>query len=183
MQTLAELLAGLDGDAGGVTLQLAGEPGIGKSSLLGELADRARARGHTVLAGRAAEFEAELPFGVVCDAMDDWLFGLDGDRLETLAGGLARELAVVFPAFEPLAASHGPELREERYRAYRAVRALLAAVAADAPLVVILDDVQWADPGSVELMRHLLAHPPRGPVLLALGFRPAQISPQLSAAL
>ncbi len=183
LQALAELLDGLEPDAGGMTLQLAGEPGIGKSSLLGELAARARARGHTVLSGRAAEFEAELPFGVFCDAMDDWLVGLDRPRLEALAGGLARELAVVFPAFEPLAPDRGPELREERYRAYRAVRALLAATAADAPLVVVLDDVQWADPGSVELMSHLLAHPPRGRVLVALGFRPAQIAPQLSTAL
>ena len=159
---LLELLDALDGDGGGAVLQVAGEPGIGKSRLLSELADQARARGALVFAGRAAEFEAELPFGVVADALDDWLLGLDSPRLQALAGGQTAELAVALPAFEKLVASRAPELEQERYRAYRAVRALLTALAADAPVVLVLDDVQWADPGSIELLSHLLAHPPRG---------------------
>jgi DNA-binding NarL/FixJ family response regulator len=56
-------------------------------------------------------------------------------------------------------------------------------MAAEAPVVVALDDVQWADSGSVELISHLLAHPCRAPVLLALGFRPAQVPARLTVAL
>jgi DNA-binding CsgD family transcriptional regulator/tetratricopeptide (TPR) repeat protein len=89
----------------------------------------------------------------------------------------------VLPAFEVLAPDRPPRLKEERYRAYRALRSLLSAIAAEAPVVLALDDVQWADPGSEELACHLLAHPPRGAVLVALGLRPAQISPQLTTAL
>ena len=183
IEAISKLLDGLDADARGVTLQIAGEAGIGKSRLLKELCVTARDRGHLVLSGRAAEFEGELPFGAFVDALDDWLCGLQTARLTALAGGLAAELAVVFPAFDALASEHPPEMQEERFRAYRAVRGLLASMARDAPVVLVLDDVQWADPGSLELVRHLLAHPPRGAVLVALGFRPAQISRMLSSAL
>ncbi len=52
-------------------LGLVGEPGAGKTRLLGELAAEAARRGVVILAGRAAEFEQEMPFGVVVDALDD----------------------------------------------------------------------------------------------------------------
>ena len=90
----------------------------------------------------------------------------------------------MFPAFGALVSERAPELQqEERYRAYRAVRVLLSTLARDTPVVLVLDDVQWADPGSMELISHLLAHPCQGAVLVALGFRPAQVSPQLHGAL
>ena len=183
LRAIGDVLDALDGAALGTVAQIAGEPGIGKSRLLRELAAAARERGHVVLAGRAAEFEAELPFGVFADALDDWLLAQPADRLAALAGGSAAELAVVLPAFEALTDGRAPGLQQERYRAHRAVRHLLASLAGDVPLVLVLDDVQWADPGSVELLSHLLAHPPRGPVLLALGFRPAQLPGQLGVAL
>jgi DNA-binding CsgD family transcriptional regulator len=164
-------------------LAIAGDPGIGKSRLLDELRGAARARGYVVFEGRAAEFEGELPFGAFADALDDWLLGLDTTRRDVLAGGLAAELSGVFPAFEALAAEGRPGSAHERYRTYRAVRHLLSALAADGPVLLTLDDVHWADPGSVELLVHLLAHPPRAGVLLALGFRPAQIAAPLLGAL
>ena len=183
LAAIADALAALDGAPAGTVLQIAGEPGIGKSRLLGELAADARNRGCAVLCGRAAEFEAELPFGVFTDALDDWLLTQSTDRLAALAGGSAAELAIVLPAFDALRNGAAPGLQQERYRAHRAVRHLLTALAAEAPLVLALDDVQWADPGSVELLSHLLAHPPRGAVLLALGFRPTQLPAQLVVAL
>ena len=183
LDAIAELVDALAVDGTGAVLQVAGQPGIGKSRLLYELRLRARERGHLVLSGRAAEFEAELPFGVFGDALDDWLVALEPARRQALARGLADELAVVLPAFEVLATRRAPAVDQERYRAYRAVRTLLSALAADAPVVLVLDDVQWADPGSVELLGYLLAHPPRGEVMIALGFRPAQLSPQLHVAL
>jgi AAA ATPase domain len=72
-------------DAGGSrALGLWGEPGIGKSRLLGELGSRALARGHLVLAGRAAELERDVPFGLWVDALDSpvgalWGRGGGGD--------------------------------------------------------------------------------------------------------
>ena len=183
LSVLAEMLDALETAESALVLQVAGEPGIGKSRLLRELTSQAGTRGHLVLSGRAAEFEAEQPFGVFGDALDAWLVDQERERLEALASGLATELAMVFPAFGPLASARVQLQQEERYRAYPAVRGMLSSLARTAPFVVVLDDVQWADPGSVELMGHLLAHPCQGPVLLALAYRPAQISSRLSAGL
>ena len=52
-------------------LELVGEPGIGKTRLLGELASRADAAGHLVLSGSASELERELPFWIFVDALDE----------------------------------------------------------------------------------------------------------------
>jgi tetratricopeptide (TPR) repeat protein/DNA-binding CsgD family transcriptional regulator len=184
LREMARLLDALDAGTDGLVLQVAGQAGVGKSRLLAELGSSARERGQLVLAGRAAEFEGELPFGVFVDALDDWLASLGHAHLAMLAGGLAGELAVVFPALEALVrGERPPELWEERFRAYRAVRALLSALASDAPVVLVLDDVHWADPASLELICHLLAHPPLGSVLVVLGFRPAQLPAALTSAL
>ena len=73
----------------------------------------------------------------------------------------------------------GDLIEAERYRLHRAVRELLETVADRAGLVLLLDDVHWADDGSVELLGYLLRHPPRGPVLLAVACRPRQASRRL----
>ena len=183
LSLITEMLDALEAADDALVLQVAGDPGIGKSRLLGELASQAGVRGHLVLSGRAADFEAEQPFGVFGDALDGWLLDQERERLEVLASGLAAELAMVFPAFGPLASARVELQQEERYRAYRAVRGMLSSLARTAPIVLVLDDVQWADPGSIELIGHLLAHPCQGPVLVALAFRPAPASARLSAAL
>ena len=172
----------LDGGGAMGVVQVAGAPGIGKSRLLAELAARAEARYHVVLAGRASEFERDLPFGVFVDAVDDYLASLDAARLAALTSRLP-ELTAAFPALAVPTGRGQPVLQAERYRIHRAVRTALEELAAPEPLVVMLDDVHWADPASVELLAHLVAHPPQGPVLIVVAFRPAQIPPQLGAAL
>src|SRR5918994_7669410 len=57
-------------------LELVGEPGIGKTRLLAELAARADDRGHLVLSGSASELERDLPFSVFVDALDEYVRGL-----------------------------------------------------------------------------------------------------------
>src|SRR5215813_8213423 len=97
---LAELDRGLDRLGAGKPwfVQIIGEPGIGKSRLLLELARRARARDYLVLAGRAAEFEQDLPFAVLRDACNDYL-GSIGRRLRaSLRAETLSELAAVFPS-------------------------------------------------------------------------------------
>src|SRR4051794_10233692 len=66
-------------------LVIEGEPGIGKTRLLSELAKRADARGCTVLGGSASELERELPFWVFVDALDEYVTGLDPRVLASLS--------------------------------------------------------------------------------------------------
>ena len=93
------------------------------------------------------------------------------------------ELAHVFPSLTALATEHDVALQHERYRSHRAVRALLEQLASTQSLVLVLDDLHWADSASVELLGALLRRPPAAAVLLALAVRPRQVPERLSVAL
>ncbi len=163
-------------------LALVGEPGIGKTSVMERLSELASGRGWLVLAGRAAEFERELPFGVLVDALDDHLATLDQRRLERAGGERLAELAAIFPSLDGPPAPEGA-LQAERYRAHRAVQELLDGLAVGRPLLLSLDDLHWADQASLEVVASLLRRPPDGPVLLACSFRPAPAPAFLESAL
>src|SRR3954454_824711 len=164
------------------SLELVGEPGIGKTRLLAELAARADARGYLVLSGRAGELELDLPFWVFVDALDEYVHGLDPHRLENVEDDVRAELATVFPSLAGLATGRTTAIQHERYRSHRAVCTLLETLAQSQPLVLVLDDVHWADPASVELLGALLHRPPAAQVLVALAARPRQLSKRLGAA-
>ncbi len=171
-------------------LALVGEPGAGKTRLLGELAAAAALRELATGWGRAAEFEQELPFGAVVDALDDQVEALLPGLTERLGADTSALLATVLPSVRALspgpaaAAASGPGSDlTSRLRVYRAMRRLLEDLAVTDGLVLILDDVHWADSASIELLDHLVRHPPRGRVLVAIAYRPAQASARLAALL
>jgi DNA-binding NarL/FixJ family response regulator len=177
-QMLEELNRGAPG-----AVELVGEPGIGKTRLLSELAARAELRGHLVLAGSASELERELPFSVFVHALDEYVESLDPNVLSTLDEDVLAELAHVLPSLSALAAGRAVALQHERYRSHRAVRALLEQLAQTRPLVLLFDDFQWADPASLELFGALLRRPPAAAVLTAIALRPRQTPERLSSAL
>ena len=164
-------------------IELVGEPGIGKTRLLSELAARAELRGHLVLSGSASELERELPFSVFVHALDEYVESLDPNQFSTLDDDVQAELAHVLPSLSALAAGRAVALQHERYRSHRAVRALLEHLAQTRPLVLVLDDFHWADSASVELLGALLRRPPAAAVLTAVALRPRQTPERLAAAL
>jgi DNA-binding CsgD family transcriptional regulator len=152
-------------------LEVIGEPGIGKSRLLTELGRRAEQRGWLVLEGRAAEYERDVPFGLLLDALNDYLRSLDPALLRALGDEALAELAPIFPALAPLGVDRATaRLPAERYRAHYAIRALLERLAARQPLVLALDDVHWADEASIEAVAHLLRRL-RGPLMAVVAAR------------
>ncbi len=196
MAKVAEQLVGRSAEVGSLEHALAdlesgeaayvaliGEPGIGKTRLLAELCARGDERGCIVLAGSASELESDLPFAVFVDALDEYVAGLDPGRLATIEDEVGAELAQVLPSLSGLAREGAPSLQDERYRAHRAIRELLERIAATKPLLVVLDDVHWADPASVELVGALLRRPPSAAVLMVVAARPRQLPERLATAL
>lgn len=163
---------------------VSGEPGIGKSSLVAELAQRGEAAGCLVLYGRATELERDFPFGLLVDAVDPYLRSIDAHSFDRLAAEELTELAAVFPALRSLAPStSAPTTAAERFRALYAARELLERLAAPRPLLVTLDDVQWSDGASLEFIGHLLRRPPEAAVMIAATVRRGQEPPRLAAAI
>ena len=181
--SIERVLGELDRAAPGA-LELVGEPGIGKTRLLTELAARAEQRGQLVLSGigvgaraRPAVLRLRGCAGRV----------RRGPRPEAARAPRRRRAGASSPTSSRrcLRSRRGREvaLQHERYRSHRAVRALLEHLAATKPLVLVLDDLHWADSASVELLGALLRRPPAAAVLMALALRPRQMPERLSAAL
>lgn len=182
---IVALEASLDrvGEHRSAFVHVTGEPGIGKTRLLAETCRLADDRKCLVLEGRGAEFEQEVPFGVFLDALEDYVASLNPRLLEPVPEDQRRELSSVFPALEPSVGGPAAQLEPERYRLHRAVRELLTVLAAGRPLVLSLDDLHWADAGSIELIAHLLRRPPVASILVLLASRPAQTPQGLQRAL
>jgi DNA-binding CsgD family transcriptional regulator/tetratricopeptide (TPR) repeat protein len=176
-EALASALASLrEGGSGIVAIE--GEPGIGKSRLLAHL--EATADGCTVLAGRASEFEADVPYALWTEALDRHLADAGERRLSRLGLADPAALGIALPALTDLA---GEPAGGDRHRTHRALRDLLERLAGARPLVLCLDDVHWADSASVEALSALIRRPASGRVLLAVAAREGQVPRALAGAL
>lgn len=152
-------------------LALVGEPGAGKTRLLAELEKLADAQGCLTLWGRAAEFEQIMPFSALVDALDGHLESVEND--DPL-------LASVFPALGATAEPSDDVSALARYRLYRSVAQLLTKIARPAGLVLVLDDVHWADEATIEFLDHVSRHSPRARLMVVVAYRPKQAPPRLA---
>ncbi|MET0973851.1 MAG: ATP-binding protein, partial [Thermoleophilaceae bacterium] len=101
-EAIDDALERLRAGTGGI-VAIEGEPGIGKSRLLAHLAESATAEGCTVLAARASEYEADLPYALWTEALDGDLAELGDRRLSRLGLTDPGALAATLPALAPLA--------------------------------------------------------------------------------
>jgi ABC-type oligopeptide transport system substrate-binding subunit/class 3 adenylate cyclase len=192
MSQLEEAASALAAGSGAVII-LAGEPGIGKSRLVAELHDRLSAAGASPPAqwieGRCLSYGESLPYWPFRDLLRNWL-GVSADEPQLRAQiALRRRIEALFPDeqpeiypylaslleldLEPDARARLAELSPEaqQYRTWEVVGRLLTRLAADAPLVVVLEDLHWADPTSLGLAERLLSATEEAAVLLLLTHR------------
>ena len=179
---LAELHAAFDASTAGppVVAMLHGRSGMGKSAVAGrfllEVATRTDA---LVLSGRCYEREA-VPFKAVDQVMDElcrWLGRLPEDEAFGILPQDVQALARLFPvlrnvrAVAALPESDVADRIELRRTAFAAMKDLLGAIARRRPLVIHVDDLQWGDADSVQLLEAILAAPAPPPLMLLCGHR------------
>jgi len=152
---LAQLVAALDRVGAGrtVVVSLTGEPGVGKTRLLGALLAQVPGRGGSVVAGRAHEPESGRPYGAWIDALR-----------RAAGGGPAPDLS-------------GASATRSREQLFASVQAFLAGLAA--PVAIAFDDVQWLDEASAELLHYVARTACAGaagpPLLVAVAARSGEI--------
>ena len=143
---------------GGRIVLLAGDAGIGKTTLAAELARRVHDAGAIVLAGRSPR-ETVVPYQPFLEALRHWALNAALTDLRASTREYGSELARLIPELRrrapdlPPPASDEPET--ERYRLFEAVVGLLTELSRSAPVLLVLDDLQWADRPTLLLLRHL----------------------------
>jgi len=158
-ETIAGCLrAALDGRR--QVVLLAGEPGAGKTRLAEDALDQAGQLGLAVAVGRASEDEGSPPY---------WSF------LQVF-----RALALTEP---PELAGGGGDGNRDRFRLFEATADALADAAAPGGLLVVLDDLQWADPATLRLLVHIASAVTPARLTLMATYRDTEVGEPLSAAL
>jgi ATP/maltotriose-dependent transcriptional regulator MalT len=162
---------------------VSGEPGIGKTVLIGEVLARSRALGYETFSGRGSELERHVPFAAFVDALEAAAASISPRQRALLSRDVLVLAATVFPALEndreePV----GARPRDYDTLVLQALHALLKVLAHERPMVLALDDLHWADPTSVDLICRLLHRGLADRSLLLLASRPGQSEPRVRAA-
>ncbi|MGW0608280.1 AAA family ATPase [Streptomyces sp. NPDC002640] len=176
-------------------VELVGDPGSGKTKLLAELMEEARARGYAVAHGRATELDQAVTLHSIT-ATFDCRSVLEASRdLPHDAAALVRAIwaqssvhtrdrnADPDGAEKACEKSGSHEMELSRGLLLPAMRGLLERIARDRPTVLILDDCHWVDHYSAELIDYLIRYPVNAQLLIVLSHRPRQMFPWLRSAL
>ncbi len=168
------LHAFVDGAArgeGGVVF-LAGEAGIGKTRLGEETAAYAALRGARVLRGRSYQGQGAVPYAPWIEMLREFVREAPRELLYKVSGTYAADLGKLVPELlEKVGPAPTPTLGhpdQERLRLFEAVKELCLLLSQETPLLLFLDDLNWADPSSLELL-HYVARRASGSFLLILG--------------
>jgi tetratricopeptide (TPR) repeat protein/transcriptional regulator with XRE-family HTH domain len=174
---LVGLLAKLGAGSGHVVL-VEGEPGIGKSRLIRELARHGHARGAAILATNCYEIESAMPYQPVIDLVTQALELAPGLVLQKLPPVSLAEIAALVPAVAqraavPMLSADFPEARQARL--FGAIVQLFAALAAGRQLVAIVDDLQWTDDASAQFLHYLARQAASAPLLVLYAYRDEEL--------
>jgi tetratricopeptide (TPR) repeat protein len=163
----------------GSIAMLQGEPGIGKSRTIAEFSDLAGHRGALVLYGSCHDGEWQPPYGPFAEAITTYVRQAQPAEIAAVLGSKAAILARIAPALREimvdLAEPAALDKEEERFRLFDAVSQFLVEVARRTPLVLVLDDLHWADRGTVGMLNHVAHTVAANSMLLIGAFRDAEV--------
>ena len=183
---LEGLVAALDGVGEGraAIVVVSGEAGIGKTRLLEAFAERAIERGATVLVGGCLDLADDgLPYAPLTEALRTYLRGLKPERLAAVLGPARDDIARLLPAIGPIASPPkavddmapeqvgDPRTGLDQARLFGLVLGLLGGLGAEAPTVLVFEDVHWVDRSTRDLVSFLARNLDRERLLLILTVR------------
>jgi DNA-binding CsgD family transcriptional regulator len=158
-----------------------GEPGIGKTRLLEEMAARAARTGAVVLWGGASAVEGMPPYLPFLEALGGYIQVTAPDRLRDQIGPAAPILVTILPELAvrlgEFPDGHPLPAEQARLRLFEAVGGFLTGIAASASggLLLVLDDLQWADATSLDLLCHIARRRPCARMLILGAYRAGEI--------
>jgi DNA-binding NarL/FixJ family response regulator len=178
LERLSGAFAGVVDGCRPATRIVAGDAGIGKTRLIGEFIHQTERAGARALIGDCVQVgETGLPFGPIVSALRPLVHGESPRRLDALLGHGRGELARLLPDLGASNGSDGGELLHPRSavasqaRLFEVVYGLLRRLADEAPLVVVLEDLHWADPSTRDLLRFLVRSARGARILFVVSYR------------
>ena len=164
----------------GSTVIVGGEAGIGKSRLLAHLAEKARARGATVLGGACLPAgSGAIPYAPFVEALRGLTRAVEPARLAALLGPARHEVARLLPEVAPRAEETPSRLEYDRAgqtRLFEAVLGVIERQARGGPVVLVVEDIQWADDGTRGLLGFLSRNLRDAAVLLLVSLRTGEMA-------
>ncbi|MFN2587163.1 MAG: AAA family ATPase [Actinomycetota bacterium] len=171
-------LGRLDEGRGGLVV-IGGEPGVGKTRLAEELIRDAAARGFRTLTGRCYEMESPPPYGPFVEVLEAASREVDPATFRVALGPSAGEVAKVLPQLRHTYDDIPPPLelppQQERRYLFNSIRDFIERASSVKPLVVLFDDVHWADDASLQLMGHIAPELADMPVLVIATYRDVEL--------
>jgi DNA-binding CsgD family transcriptional regulator/tetratricopeptide (TPR) repeat protein len=161
-------------EAGAPIHQLvAGEAGVGKSRLVGEMSAMASARGMRVLFGGCADIgDGGVPYGPIVEALRGLVRELDDDQLDAVIGTAKPDLARLVPSLGPAAATDATIQTESlQARLLDAVLGVLQRLSEISPVLFVVEDLHWADPATRDTIAFLIRQLRTDRVALVMTFR------------
>ncbi|MEQ1693828.1 MAG: AAA family ATPase, partial [Gemmatimonas sp.] len=154
----------------GVALLVSGDGGVGKTRLMSELARSATDGRWHVMVGRAYALETAIPYAPFADACESVLAAMDGNLLLRLTRGDRAVLTALAPSMGGSATAEarasGASAAEQHVRLHAGILQLFARLAERQPLLLVLENLQWADGSSIELFHFLARQLSRQRILL-----------------
>jgi predicted ATPase len=177
-RTMTDALKRVLAGDGRMILLVSGEAGLGKSTIAAEVARGAYADGASVLFGHCEE-DLATPYQMFAEAVGPWVTQSSEAELRAhvaaYGSGLVRLAPTLASRIPDLPASRATDADTERFLLFAAVVGLLTSMCAHQPLVLVLDDLQWADEGSLRLLGHLAATELASNMLVIATYRDSEL--------
>ncbi len=158
---------------------ISGEPGVGKTRLAREVQAQAQRDGAVVLSGGCYEFEAVAPYLPFVEALREWVEAQGPAALREALGAAAPEVARLLPEIEarlsPITPNPPLSPNEERLRLFDNLAHFLYSLASAQGLLIVLDDLHWADQATLSLLHYLLRRLREARVLVLAVYRETEL--------